>query len=150
MFFLHKAFGKLLFILLDFCTAILVEKVLKAVDCNDTETKAAICIWLFNPVTIAVSCRGNAESILSTLAVAVVYAVVKKSACCYWLFVCNCCSYENLTPLFIVYVCFFIWSVIYLLFYLIESFILLLFIYLLFYLIEKLFGLEQFCQFHFF
>jgi len=78
--FVHKAWGKVLFICFDFCTAALMEKILKTLHCKENIINAAIAVWLFNPITMTISCRGNAESILSALVVAVVYAIVRKNA----------------------------------------------------------------------
>ena len=40
-----------------------------------------ICFWFYNPITIAISSRGNAESIMSTLVLAFIYYFKKE---CYF------------------------------------------------------------------
>ena len=78
--FIQKFWGKVLFIGCDFCTAIIIEKILKILNSKKGIVNAAIAVWLFNPITITISCRGNAESILSALVVAIIYAILQRNA----------------------------------------------------------------------
>ena len=76
--YIHKVWGKFIFILFDLCTAIIINKILKALSCNKNVSLIAIGLWLFNPVTMTVSCRGNAESVLSCLVMGLIYALMLK------------------------------------------------------------------------
>ena len=64
-----SVFGKLLFVVFDILTGILIHRLLQSVSCSSK--MAAICsnLWLLNPLTMTVSCRGNAESLMSFLVV---------------------------------------------------------------------------------
>lgn len=65
--FLGMAFGKILFIVCDLLSGILMYRMLRM---QDLDCKAAcqFCsLWLLNPLPIGVSSRGNAESILVVL-----------------------------------------------------------------------------------
>ncbi|KAM9315526.1 GPI mannosyltransferase 1 [Gastrophryne carolinensis] len=72
-------FGKLLFVFCDVVAAHLIYRILKlrGLD-NDSESKYS-CFWLFNPLPMAVSSRGNAESILAVLVLAALYYAQKRS-----------------------------------------------------------------------
>lgn len=39
----------------------------------------ALCFWFYNPITIAISSRGNAESIMSFIVLILIYYLCKKS-----------------------------------------------------------------------
>lgn len=60
-------FGKLLFILLDIYTGYLTYQIV--LSSGSAQQTARICAttWLFNPLPMTVSSRGNAESIMSCL-----------------------------------------------------------------------------------
>ncbi|XP_041375597.1 GPI mannosyltransferase 1-like [Gigantopelta aegis] len=62
-------FGKLLFVFFDILTGILINRLLHSTGCS--AKMAAICsnLWLLNPLTMTVSCRGNAESLMSFLVI---------------------------------------------------------------------------------
>ena len=76
--YIHKAWGKILFVSFDFVTAILIDKILGSLKCKKSSMQIAVAVWLFNPITMAVSCRGNAESVISCLVIGVIYAFIKK------------------------------------------------------------------------
>ncbi|XP_053716232.1 GPI mannosyltransferase 1 [Synchiropus splendidus] len=65
--FLGVAFGKLLFIICDVLSGILMYRILRMQDL-DCKSACRVCsLWLLNPLPIGVSSRGNAESILVVL-----------------------------------------------------------------------------------
>ena len=83
--YLHKAWGKLLFIAFDFVTAIFLGRTLKYLAHQQSVVSIALCLWLFNPITMTVSCRGNAESLMSSLVIGLVYAFVTRN-----IFIASC------------------------------------------------------------
>jgi GPI mannosyltransferase 1 subunit M len=84
---LHAAFGKALFALCDVVIGFLIHAMMLQV-CNggasakyrlsDAQIKTFVGIWLFNPFTINVSTRGNAESIISLQVIAFMYLLLKN------------------------------------------------------------------------
>ncbi|XP_012280523.1 GPI mannosyltransferase 1 [Orussus abietinus] len=72
---LHKSFGKVVFSIVDILIALLINKILIKQNC---ETKVAhICAltWLYNPFTIVISTRGNADSLAVLLVLSTLYAI---------------------------------------------------------------------------
>ena len=70
-------FGKILFIICDILAGYLIYMILKS---KSTKSHTAIfCAeaWLLNPLPIAVSSRGNAESIMAVLVLATLYSLSK-------------------------------------------------------------------------
>jgi phosphatidylinositol glycan class M len=73
--FWFESFGKFLFILFDLICGYLIIKI------NDTQSNnkdnvvniMAISFWFYNPITIAISSRGNAESLMAFLVLAFIY-----------------------------------------------------------------------------
>ncbi|XP_074549745.1 GPI alpha-1,4-mannosyltransferase I, catalytic subunit [Halichoeres trimaculatus] len=65
--YLTQVFGKILFIVCDVLSGLLIHKVLRLRGLS-SETALCVCaLWLLNPLPIGVSSRGNAESILAAL-----------------------------------------------------------------------------------
>lgn len=61
--FLHATFGKLLFSIVDLINGVIIFDNVK----SRYDSKMAfisLCLWLFNPITLVVSTRGNAESLI--------------------------------------------------------------------------------------
>lgn len=78
----NESFGKLIFVTLDMVCAFLILKINganKSTTTNKDGNLQGICFWFYNPITIAISSRGNAESIMSTLVLAFVYYFKKES-----------------------------------------------------------------------
>lgn len=73
-----KEFGKFLFIIADILTAIVIQQLLLVRKANDKTVGLAMALWLFNPITCTVSCRGNAESVMSLLVNTVLLALMTK------------------------------------------------------------------------
>ncbi len=73
--FWFESFGKFLFILFDLICGYLIIKI------NNTQTNTkdditnviAISFWFYNPITIAISSRGSAESLMAFLVLAFIY-----------------------------------------------------------------------------
>jgi len=76
--YLHQTWGKLLFICTDILTAFFIQFLLRSQNRSEMQVKLGVSIWLFNPVTAAVSCRGNAESLMAALVLSVLYFLKLK------------------------------------------------------------------------
>lgn len=75
---LHKTFGKLLFVFCDIVAGYLIHSILKTQGFLDSTAVKYSWVWFFNPMTITVSTRGNAESILAVLVLSTLYFILKK------------------------------------------------------------------------
>lgn len=75
---IHISFGKIMFSVADIATAISIQKILQAKEVDVIKIKIALILWLFNPITMVISSRGNAESIMSLLVVGTLYLLHKK------------------------------------------------------------------------
>jgi phosphatidylinositol glycan class M len=77
--FLHRSFGKVVFSTCDLLIAGLLERLLATRKIPFSESRLYISAgWLFNPVTVAVSSRGNAESVLGVLVLLTFVLVLEK------------------------------------------------------------------------
>eukprot|EP00033_Pygsuia_biforma_P004573 GCRY01005015.1.p1 GENE.GCRY01005015.1~~GCRY01005015.1.p1 ORF type:complete len:436 (-),score=79.91 GCRY01005015.1:90-1397(-) len=72
------SFGKILFCLADILIGYLLFEILKKRGISEQKSKLYACFWLFNPLSINVSTRGNAESLVSFLVVLTLYFIMKK------------------------------------------------------------------------
>lgn len=61
--FLHHDFGKVLFSAVDIFVAILIKRILTRNNYNERTKCIAALTWLYNPLTIVISTRGNADSL---------------------------------------------------------------------------------------
>lgn len=61
--FLHADFGKLLFSVVDVVNGLIIYDNVRS-RFNPSIAFKSLCLWLFNPVTLVVSTRGNAESLI--------------------------------------------------------------------------------------
>ena len=75
---LHKAFGKLLFVVCDIIAGYLIYTILSAQNIDKKSCVRYSWLWFFNPMIITVSTRGNAESLLAVLVLSTIYFMVKK------------------------------------------------------------------------
>lgn len=60
---LHKDFGKILFSIIDILIAVLIKNILARQRCNETLKNLCTFLWLYNPLTLVISTRGNADSL---------------------------------------------------------------------------------------
>lgn len=70
----HESFGKLFFIALDLLAGYLIL-IINRLDriTSSRDELVALVFALFNPITVAISSRGNAESIMACLVLAFIY-----------------------------------------------------------------------------
>ena len=72
--------GKCLFCVFDLLSSLLIYAIL--LQDNTKEKTALLCVqlWLLNPLTMTVSSRGNAESLLATLVLLSLYCLRKRAS----------------------------------------------------------------------
>ncbi|XP_017884344.1 GPI mannosyltransferase 1 [Ceratina calcarata] len=71
--FLNENCGKILFSLIDILVAVLIKKILTLQKCNEKLQRISLFTWLYNPVTIVISTRGNADSLAVLLVMQTLY-----------------------------------------------------------------------------
>lgn len=59
----HRDFGKVLFSVVDILIAFLIREILARQRCNEAVRDVCAVLWLFNPLTLVISTRGNADSL---------------------------------------------------------------------------------------
>ncbi|AOA64141.1 Glycosyl phosphatidyl inositol-alpha 1,4 mannosyltransferase I [Komagataella phaffii CBS 7435] len=70
-------FGKVLFMLFDLLTGILILRILELTKTRERNRLVLASLWLLNPMVITISSRGSSESILSALVLASIYSLLK-------------------------------------------------------------------------
>ena len=77
---LHGACGKVLFALADLLVGVLVFRYVRERD-GATRARAATlaAVWLFNPLSINMSSRGSADSLVGAMLLAMLYALLHRS-----------------------------------------------------------------------
>ena len=77
---LHDACGKVLFALADLIVGVLVFRYVRERD-GATRPRAAMlaAVWLFNPLSINMSSRGSADSLVGAMLLTMVYALHRRS-----------------------------------------------------------------------
>ena len=70
---LWKGFGKLVFIAFDLLCGLAILKI------NTSNRLASICFWFYNPITIIISSRGSAESIMSFIVLAFLWSFEQRN-----------------------------------------------------------------------
>ncbi|XP_028288278.1 GPI alpha-1,4-mannosyltransferase I, catalytic subunit [Parambassis ranga] len=65
--YLSMVFGKILFIVCDVLSGLLIYRILRLRGLTSETARRASSLWLLNPLPMGVSSRGNAESVLSAL-----------------------------------------------------------------------------------
>mmetsp|Transcript_53372 Transcript_53372/g.134010 ORF Transcript_53372/g.134010 Transcript_53372/m.134010 type:complete len:425 (-) Transcript_53372:66-1340(-) len=76
---LHESFGKVVFVLLDLVCGVLIYRMLRIH--RGLSAQHSILwslLWLFNPMVINVSTRGNAESIICALVLGTLYCLLQR------------------------------------------------------------------------
>lgn len=66
---LHKDFGKILFSMVDVLIVALIKNILARQRCNKIVEDHCALLWLYNPLTLVISTRGNADSLAVLLVV---------------------------------------------------------------------------------
>lgn len=74
---LFYSFGKVLFTSLDIVAGVVIYKILQAQGTSPDKQSMACAVWLLNPLTVVVSSRGNAESIMALLLLLCLYYIMK-------------------------------------------------------------------------
>ena len=76
---LHPACGKLLFVLADLLVGVLLFRVLRERDgATVARATSLAAVWLFNPLSINMSTRGSADSLVGAMLLAMVYALLRR------------------------------------------------------------------------
>lgn len=75
---LHMCFGKVLFVIFDVIAGYLLYKIAGVQGRSDRIAVLTSWLWLFNPLPLTVSTRGNAESIMAVLVLASIYFALVK------------------------------------------------------------------------
>ncbi|GBC00413.1 hypothetical protein RclHR1_03850011 [Rhizophagus clarus] len=76
--YVHKSFGKFLFIFADIVVGVLIHKILCLRGLQDQKAVNYSAMWLLNPVVANISTRGNAESLLGAMILLTLYWVIVK------------------------------------------------------------------------
>ncbi|CCH45040.1 GPI mannosyltransferase 1 [Wickerhamomyces ciferrii] len=72
------SFGKILFIISDLITGVLILKILDLINISQLKKLILSSIWLLNPMVITISTRGSSESVLTVFIMAFVYLLIKQ------------------------------------------------------------------------
>ena len=74
----HVLFGKILFCVFDVMVTLVMRRIMQHVSYLPTATldHVVCCCWLFNPFTITISSRGNAEAVQIFLVITALYLVL--------------------------------------------------------------------------
>ncbi|CAG8618896.1 11549_t:CDS:2 [Gigaspora rosea] len=73
--YIHKSFGKLVFILADIVVGVLIHKILCLRGLNEQKAVNYSALWLLNPIVASISTRGNAESLLGAMIYPIIHAL---------------------------------------------------------------------------
>ena len=76
---LHAAWGKLVFAGTDLLCGYLIQRILAQYEkVTESRSKMLVSMWLFNPIVVNVSTRGNAEALVSLLVLASLWGVLER------------------------------------------------------------------------
>lgn len=73
---LHECFGKVIFCLIDMMVGYMIYSILQQRKCSSSLLYA--CTYLFNPIVINISTRGNADQLVVSLVLACLYCLNRK------------------------------------------------------------------------
>lgn len=76
--FAFESFGKFLFVAFDLICGYLIIKINNLENVNNQKNVASLCFWLYNPITLAIASRGNAESIMSFFVLVFIFFFKKE------------------------------------------------------------------------
>ncbi|KAK9824502.1 hypothetical protein WJX72_010922 [[Myrmecia] bisecta] len=74
---LHPAWGKLLFCAADVYAARLIQQLLELQRMSPTAVSVSVAAWLFNPLTVTISTRGNGEALVTVMLLAMLMLLFK-------------------------------------------------------------------------
>lgn len=77
--FFLESFGKFLFVLFDLLCGFLIFKINEFNLADKSKNLYSILFWFYNPITIAIASRGNAESLMSFLVLNFVFFLKRKN-----------------------------------------------------------------------
>jgi phosphatidylinositol glycan class M len=82
---IHPVWGKILFAISDLVAGFMIKELIsrpgilsRGVSIENSHLKALVCLWLYNPIVINVSTRGNAEALVSVAVLSTLYALQCK------------------------------------------------------------------------
>eukprot|EP01054_Gregarina_sp_Poly1_P000205 Gregarina_sp_Poly_1__204@NODE_1047_length_5252_cov_120_237030_g727_i0_p2_GENE_NODE_1047_length_5252_cov_120_237030_g727_i0NODE_1047_length_5252_cov_120_237030_g727_i0_p2_ORF_typecomplete_len479_score24_57Mannosyl_trans/PF05007_13/1_4e62PIGU/PF06728_13/7_4e28PIGU/PF06728_13/3_9GT87/PF09594_10/1e04GT87/PF09594_10/2_7e17GT87/PF09594_10/4e02PMT_2/PF13231_6/1_5e07PMT_2/PF13231_6/8_9e02PMT_2/PF13231_6/3_9e03PMT_2/PF13231_6/1_4e03_NODE_1047_length_5252_cov_120_237030_g727_i035835019 len=75
---LGPVYGKILFSIFDTLTGWIMHKILIFRQVEENTGKILLSIWLFNPLAVQVSTRGNSDSVMTLLVATLIYLVLTK------------------------------------------------------------------------
>ncbi|CAG8566305.1 4658_t:CDS:2 [Acaulospora morrowiae] len=76
--YIHKSFGKIVFVLADIIVGVLIHRLLCLRGLDERKAAQHSALWLLNPVVANISTRGNAESLLGAMVLLTLYWVLIK------------------------------------------------------------------------
>ncbi|XP_044001638.1 GPI mannosyltransferase 1, partial [Aphidius gifuensis] len=76
---IHRDIGKLIFSIIDIIVGLLIKKILKQRKCIDKLSDICALTWLYNPLTIVISTRGNADSLAVLFVLLTIYYLLNDS-----------------------------------------------------------------------
>lgn len=75
--YLHQDFGKILFSVIDILVAILIQQIVLGQKYKQRTANLCALLWLYNPLTIVISTRGNADSLAVLFVLQTLYLLLK-------------------------------------------------------------------------
>ncbi|CAG8494337.1 3079_t:CDS:2 [Paraglomus brasilianum] len=76
--YVHKSFGKVLFVLADILIGVLIYKILRLRGLPELDAVTYSAYWLYNPMVANISTRGSAESLIGALVLSTLYLITTK------------------------------------------------------------------------